>query len=794
MSKFNMFTRNIIITTVITAMLLTSACTMAFATDEVTEEPAVSTETVMPEGCVTSVKVMNIDGEAIDSETLYYLNAEESVVCEDGTIVDSLIDSCGNLLDADGNVIETVIDAEGNMIDENGEAVTIVKAYLTDAEGNLANNNVYIATEDGTIIGAVFGFHMDEELNVVDEAGEVIIPAPSAEATEDETAGELEEMPEAVEEEEAEAASFEDFGEFEDIEDEDFAVVEDSDLEAAPVAKATAKGWKTVNGHKMYYYDSTNYYKNTRATIDGKEYAFDSKGYLYVNKFFTMDGKKYAALSSGELARGSFKMGNYSYFANLNTRVIRQKEGMFTAEGKRYYTKEDGKLVCSKSFTIDGKEYITAADGHVKTGAFKYNKKYHYADPETGVVNTEAGWIKNGSKKYLAKADGHLYFNAFKTVDDATYYFGEKAAMIKKGVFKAHDGKLYFAIPENNHIKVHADFVEYDGKMYYVTDGGAIKTSKKFKVDGKYYIAKKDGHLVKGIVKWGDSYYYLNSKRQIRTAEGLLSFKSGNKYYVGEGGKLVTSKFITIDGKKYRFGKKARALVGTFKLGNAKYTTDKSGAIVKKEYLDMKGIDVSYAQKSINWKKVAADGIDFAIIRVGYTGSSSGKCMEDDWFRDNIKQAKAAGLKVGVYYFTTAMTEAQGTREANFAANIIQSTGVKLDLPVVIDSEALPGSLAASKRGHNYNALSKSSRTTAVKAFCEQTVKNGYTPMIYASTSWLNSKLDMSKLSKYKVWVAQYNTKVTYGGTYQCWQYTSSGKVNGITGSVDMNIWYGYDK
>ena len=77
-----------------------------------------------------------------------------------------------------------------------------------------------------------------------------------------------------------------------------------------------------------------------------------------------------------------------------------------------------------------------------------------------------------------------------------------------------------------------------------------------------------------------------------------------------------------------------------------------------------------------------------------------------------------------------------------------------------------------------------------IKKFCSTVKAGGYKPMIYASTSWLNNQLDMSKLSGYEVWVAQYYSKVTYGGTYKCWQYSSTGSVNGISGNVDMDYWY----
>ena len=205
-----------------------------------------------------------------------------------------------------------------------------------------------------------------------------------------------------------------------------------------------------------------------------------------------------------------------------------------------------------------------------------------------------------------------------------------------------------------------------------------------------------------------------------------------------------------------------------------------SAAAMSKKY--KKGIDVSCFQGTINWKKVRAAGVDYAFIRAGYRGSSTGKLAEDSTFRRNLKGATAAGIECGVYFFTQAITEQEAREEAKYTINLIKATGCKVNLPIIIDTESGVGKARA-------NGLSKAQRTKVMKAFCDQVRSMGDTPMIYTSTSWLNTKLDMSKLSSYLVWVAQYNSTCTYKGKYKCWQYTNSGKVNGISGRVDMNRW-----
>lgn len=205
-----------------------------------------------------------------------------------------------------------------------------------------------------------------------------------------------------------------------------------------------------------------------------------------------------------------------------------------------------------------------------------------------------------------------------------------------------------------------------------------------------------------------------------------------------------------------------------------------SGKISSKKKRVLKGVDVSIYQGRINWKKVKKAGIDFAIIRQGGRLSKTGIMYTDALFHYNMKNARRNGIPVGAYFFSQAVTEKEAREEANKICNACKGYSVKY--PIVIDTEYL--------RGARANSLSTAKRTKVIKAFCKQVKKKGKTPMIYGSTSWLNHRLNMSQLKDYKVWVAQYYYKCQYRGKYQCWQYTSSGRVNGISGRVDMNKWY----
>ncbi len=193
------------------------------------------------------------------------------------------------------------------------------------------------------------------------------------------------------------------------------------------------------------------------------------------------------------------------------------------------------------------------------------------------------------------------------------------------------------------------------------------------------------------------------------------------------------------------------------------------------------GIDVSKYNKDIDWNAAGADGIGYAIIRVGYRGSSTGCLVEDPYFEKNIEGARNAGLKVGVYFFTQAVNEAEAAEEAGAVAALVSAS--ELDLPVFLDVEG-----SGSDNGRA-DSLDTATRSANIKTFCDTMTSLGYKAGVYANKKWLTQKIDTSQISEYMVWLAQYNVQSpSYEGGYSIWQYTSKGSVNGINGNVDMDL------
>ena len=230
-----------------------------------------------------------------------------------------------------------------------------------------------------------------------------------------------------------------------------------------------------------------------------------------------------------------------------------------------------------------------------------------------------------------------------------------------------------------------------------------------------------------------------------------------------------------LDGATYYFDKNGNKVTGQQVIQGISYTFSSEG--VRSGTI---GIDVSKYQPTVDWKKVKNAGINFVMIRCGYRGYGSGVLVEDPMYRSHITGAKAAGLRVGVYYFSQAINEAEAVEEASVAVALAKKYGI--NMPIAIDSEYAAGGSGRADR------LSKSERTAITKAFCDTVKSAGYTPMVYASKSWFSDHLNVSQLSGYRIWVAHYANQCGYTGTYHIWQNTDKGKVDGIPGYVDMNI------
>lgn len=199
----------------------------------------------------------------------------------------------------------------------------------------------------------------------------------------------------------------------------------------------------------------------------------------------------------------------------------------------------------------------------------------------------------------------------------------------------------------------------------------------------------------------------------------------------------------------------------------------------KTEKQQLKGIDVSKWNGRIDWKKVKKAGIDFCIIRTGYSKTVDHK------FKYNIEEAIENGLQIGVYHFSYATTNAKAREEAEFCLELIKPYKKYITLGVWFDYEY--DSVSYSRRYGVYPT--KKSVTSLAKTFCSTVEKNGYSTGIYTNLDFSSNYFTKEVLNKYPTWIAVWG-KMNYHGKYVMWQYTDSGRVDGIQGKVDMNIFY----
>lgn len=243
-------------------------------------------------------------------------------------------------------------------------------------------------------------------------------------------------------------------------------------------------------------------------------------------------------------------------------------------------------------------------------------------------------------------------------------------------------------------------------------------------------------------------------------------------------GRFIYTGWQFMNGKQYYYDKNGHRVTGDQIIQGVQYHFGEDGVSSTDARV---GIDVSRYQGTIDWKQVKNAGVRFAIIRAGYRGYQSGELMEDVCFRQNMDGANQNGIGAGVYFFTQAVNEQEAVEEAQMVLDLVKP--YVISYPIVIDTERVNGSGRADKLG-------KEQRTAVCNAFCRTIEEAGYTPMIYASSNWFKEQLNSDELP-YAKWVAHYGVSApSYGGAYHLWQYTSDGRIDGITGRVDLNISY----
>lgn len=247
-------------------------------------------------------------------------------------------------------------------------------------------------------------------------------------------------------------------------------------------------------------------------------------------------------------------------------------------------------------------------------------------------------------------------------------------------------------------------------------------------------------------------------------------------YYKVETQQVVYTGWQTINGETYYYDANHNMVTGQQTIGGVIYNFNADGTLVRALGA---GIDVSKFQGNIDWNRVKASGINYAIIRCGGRYSGSRGLFEDPKYAANVAGASAAGLRVGIYFYSTATNTTEAVEEASLAVALARKGNVSL--PVFIDMED--------------SMIPKGKATAIAQAFCQTVNSAGYTSGVYANINWWTNYLDYGTLSPYKIWIARYNSSLsggryTWNGRCDYWQYSETGHVDGISGTVDLDYAY----
>lgn len=239
-------------------------------------------------------------------------------------------------------------------------------------------------------------------------------------------------------------------------------------------------------------------------------------------------------------------------------------------------------------------------------------------------------------------------------------------------------------------------------------------------------------------------------------------------------------KFVDVFGEEYET--EIIETVAKTEYDNAKFRAEEEKLYYEDDrYTSRLGIDVSHYQGNVNWDKVKAAGYEFVIVRLGYRGyGQAGNMKVDKTFAKNIEGAQAAGLDVGIYFYSQAINEEEAIEEAEF---VLKNLGdYPLQLPIVYDPENVLDDVART------DDVTGDQFTKNTITFCERIIEAGYQPMVYSNMLWEAFQFDMTQIEQYPIWYADYEKYPQTPYAYEMWQYSNTGHVDGIASEVDLNI------
>ena len=579
---------------------------------------------------------------------------------------------------------------------------------------------------------------LEETLNQLNENEQLII-----QAQQEETAQPLEQVEETETGDEPEGAS---------------GAAADEEDGKIQISKESGQQLTTLELLNLQKKELLTAYTQQLETIEGTSYRDDdSDGMIYVDE-----------INAGDYVACFVPGQDMKYYAADYVVPVTVKDKV---EYKVVKNIKDKTVSASEAGDVQGSKKDVPVEKQPENTTTEVESSVETRPPEFGQVSAPV-IAASASAEINQMAEGDASLSVNKTAHLYSGLAGKDSTVLQvnssnvTGITVSSSDAGLSASLNGNSIEIKAGLLQQE-KNIRVTVSGKTVSGKDMQVTCDVLVTGTETKLKDAQGKQ----LYLDAEGKQEATYG--TYNEGRPYFA------MTKEAVTIyygwqniDGNRYYFDANGNKVTGTQVIGGATYHFGPDGVLLTGGF----GIDVSKWQGDIDWKQ-ASSAVSFAIIRCGFRGSS-GNIAVDPKFAQNIQGAKNNGVKVGVYFYSIAMNEAQAVEEASLAVELVKQYG-GVSLPIYIDIE-----------DSRQLSLSKAERDAIVNAFCTTVKNSGYSAGVYANKNWLTNYLTPSKYQGISVWVAQYNTQCTYNGKYDIWQYSNKGKIPGIKGDVDLNWSY----
>ena len=505
------------------------------------------------------------------------------------------------------------------------------------------------------------------------------------------------------------------------------------------------EGWVEEN-NETYYYKNEQKLEGFQE-IDGKNYFFGIGSNRLLHGWQYYEGKFYADPESGEIKPGWQHIGTEDYYIREN----------HTVEGFQ---------------EIDGKNYFFGIGSNRLLHGWQYYEGKFYADPESGEI--KQGWQHIGTEDYYIR-DNHTV-EGFQEIDGKNYFFGIGSNRLLRG-WQYYEGKFY-ADPENGEIK--PGWQHIGTEDYYIRDNHTVEGIQE--IDGKnYFFGIGSNRLLHGWQSWNGDYYYGGSDGAFITGIQTIN----NRQYKFNDDTGLLEGFKVIDGKTYYYNPDGTQARGIQYMIDQFWKFNNDTGEFEKIVRQIRVIDISHNNGNIDWNKVKQSGlVDAVILRIGF-----GIGYRDRTFEYNKNELERLGIPYSIYLFSYAENADEALKESNWLIELSNEYKVNIAtniFSIYYDLEDWD----IKSTGESSNNISKETYGQMINTFVENTEKTMcIKTKVYASTSFIANRFPDSAKNNVG-WVADWRGYIGYDGAYEGWQYTSEGQIPGISGNVDMNLFY----